>query len=201
MKKTKLTLIAACSLLTSLNADSTDSWISVHYDDEEQKNYQIDLSPTSDYIPEHIAEYQKSIQGTIPLSSEAQRLIADLEARVVELEKQLADEQYKVQQLEKDKITMTDDAGDLQALIAHLNWQVEWQQKQLGIPMLVGWRFHPEHGWLYTDKEVFPYVFRDSDQGWYHFCRDLFQVDNTTWWDQSDRVFFNYETKLWEWWK
>jgi hypothetical protein len=169
-------------------------------DNDEQVLYQNDLSVRDDAnytIPERIFKYQMS---DVPLSTKMEDYIADLESQVSVLKQQLVDQQTHITSLEEELEYNRVSIEDTELYIFYLEEQSRWKDRQLSIPMLVGWRYSPDHGWLYTDKEVFPYVYRSDDGLWYHFTRDIKQVD-TSWHEVSDRVFYNFETESYEYWR
>ena len=178
----------------------TASTLSIFRDNEEQNLYQTDLSVRDDAnytIPERVVKYQMS---DVPLSTKMEDYIADLESQVSVLKQQLVDQQTHITSLEEELEYNRASIEDTQLYIVYLEDQCRWKDEQLAIPMLVGWRYSPDHGWLYTDKELFPYVYRNDDGSWYHFTRDITQVD-IGWHESSDRVFYNFETKSYEYWR
>lgn len=113
--------------------------------------------------------------------------IASLEQRVKQLERQINTAQQDNDQLKRNISQLDLDLQD-----AH-EWMNEYY-KQLFVPLFTGWVYHAQHGWLYTDHDAFPYMYRDADQTWLYFARDHK--------DSSDRrAFFNYTTNEWEIWK
>lgn len=88
-----------------------------------------------------------------------------------------------------------------EALYARINEVTEYRI-QLHIPLVNGWFYHPTQGWIYTDRDTFPYVYRDANKSWYFFERDLRggMVEES---GQGvyGRAFFNYTTNEWEIWE
>lgn len=212
MNKSKisiLSLLAACGLTS--NVYSQD-WISMstESDTNESDEYVIQLSPSQDYTPAFISDYHDTI-STAPVPHDTQVYIDSLESQVASLqaeleqarfdhEQQVQSLEYQISQLESDAFDDVQVKQDLEHEVAHYTWLSDWREQQLFIPMLVGWRYSPTEGWLYTDKQVFPYVYRSDNETWYHFTRDMYAFDNTTVWGAADRVFYNYNTRQWEWW-
>jgi alpha-tubulin suppressor-like RCC1 family protein len=60
------------------------------------------------------------------------------------------------------------------------------------IPHTDGWYYHPGQGWLWTNRETFPYIYRQGDDqnsgGWLYFS----QLP-----DQKDKPLWDYELKDW----
>lgn len=106
--------------------------------------------------------------------------IERLEQRIKQLEQH--NEQQKKELVQRD--LELKDAQD---------WMNEYRA-QLFIPMLVGWLYHTQQGWIYADTESFPYIYRDADRTWLYFSRD--HEPARDW-----RGFYNYTTNEWEIWE
>ena len=59
------------------------------------------------------------------------------------------------------------------------------------VPFTSGWFYDPEDGWLYTDANTFPLVYKHSNETWYFY--ELGSHNN--------RYFFSYKTNEWEEWE
>jgi hypothetical protein len=53
------------------------------------------------------------------------------------------------------------------------------------------WYFDTEKGWLFTNPDVFPYVFRAETNQWFFFSENK----------KDARLFYSYENEKWELWK
>ena len=96
-------------------------------------------------------------------------LIASLEAQKQERDLDLEEFQYKNTGLQEAV-----DALQSQVLTPHTN----------------EWYFEPDHGWLWTNAETFPYIYSSQAQAWLHY-----EIGS------SPRLFFNYKSQKWEEWK
>jgi len=59
------------------------------------------------------------------------------------------------------------------------------------VPFISGWFYDPENGWLYTDAESYPLIYKQSTSSW-HF----YELGS-----HAPKYFYSYETELWEEWK
>lgn len=59
------------------------------------------------------------------------------------------------------------------------------------VPFTSGWFYDPEDGWLYTDADVFPLIYKHESSSWY-----FYELGSHT-----PRHVFSYETNEWEEWK
>lgn len=199
-----ISFIVTCSLVSTSHGSVT--WTFDSDDGQEQTTTTVtadqdpSLSPEGNSVPEHILKYQELFEGTIPFSPEAQARIDELEQQVAQLEQQLQDKQQEVDNLQQTITDVSADSDNLEMLLASYQWSNEQQRMQLLQPMLVGWRYWPAKGWVWTDTDVFPYVYCADDQTWYHFTRDMYAFDVIVAGSEAGRVFYNYTTDTWEWW-
>ena len=75
--------------------------------------------------------------------------------------------------------------------VVELREKLEKCQSLNNTPYLTGWVFAGEKGWVYTDADIFPFVFVESTSSWY-----LYEVGSS-----APRRFFNYQEQLWEEWE
>lgn len=118
--------------------------------------------------------------GVLPSSPE------DLK-RIEQLEQQVSQQQTQLDTLQRDYDTQSEQ-------LEQVTLESESYYNRLYFPLLVGWRYSPDHGWLYTDTETFPYIYRSENETWYFFARELQD-------GQNGRAFYNYTTEQWEIWK
>ena len=123
----------------------------------------------------------------MPSSEQDLMIIDKLRQHVKRLEQQLEDcEDVNAQLIKQSEQTNL-------ALEDAYYWVNEYR-RQLHVTMLTGWFYHEKQGWLHTDQQSFPYIYRNDNQSWYYFARDHEQVDH-------GRAFYNYTTNTWEIWK
>ena len=73
--------------------------------------------------------------------------------------------------------------------IADLREQLEEAIAMARVPFVDGWFYEPAHGWLYTDVNHYPLVYRHDTASWYYYDPG-----------SSPRFFYNYKTGEWECW-
>ena len=83
------------------------------------------------------------------------------------------------------------DASSSNLEVVELREKLEKCQSLNNTPYLTGWVFAGEKGWVYTDADIFPFVFVESTSSWY-----LYEVGSS-----APRRFFNYQEQLWEEWE
>ena len=67
-----------------------------------------------------------------------------------------------------------------------LNLKRSKQRKKMEVSF-----YDPENGWLYTDAESYPLIYKQSNSSW-HF----YELGS-----HAPKYFYSYETELWEEWK
>ena len=125
-----------------------------------------------------------------PALPSAQRDLDTIE-RLRQHVKQLEQEIQSYQQQNQQLLEQSEQTN--LALQDTLDWMNEYY-RQLHVTMLTGWFYHETYGWLYTDQEDFPYLYRNDNQTWYYFARDHEH-------SSDGRAFYNYTTNEWEFWK
>jgi hypothetical protein len=58
-------------------------------------------------------------------------------------------------------------------------------------PFLTGWIYHPDRGWIYTDTEIFPYLYLESTGNWL-----LHEIGSA-----EPHYFFDYNENNWQSWQ
>lgn len=75
--------------------------------------------------------------------------------------------------------------------VAQLTLELKEAIRVAQVPFTSGWFYDPEDGWLYTDANVFPLVYKHETSDWHFY--ELGSHD--------PRYFYSYETDEWHEWK
>lgn len=87
--------------------------------------------------------------------------------------------------------SLNDSVNSLTDVNTRLTKELEEAIRVAQVPFTSGWFYDPEDGWLYTDANVFPLIYKHSTESWYFY--ELGSHDS--------RYFFSYKTNEWEEWK
>ena len=127
-----------------------------------------------------IAELKSKLNQLSDVDNQNQKLNSDLVEHTNTI-KSLASQN---QTLNSNIDTLTDANNQL---TNELNEAIRVAQ----VPFTSGWFYDPEDGWLYTDANTFPLVYKHSNETWYFY--ELGSHNN--------RYFFSYKTNEWEEWE
>jgi hypothetical protein len=75
--------------------------------------------------------------------------------------------------------------------ITQLTSELEEAIRVAQVPFISGWFYDPKNGWLYTDAESYPLIYKQSTSSW-HF----YELGS-----HAPKYFYSYEKDLWEEWK
>lgn len=87
--------------------------------------------------------------------------------------------------------SLNDSVDSLTDVNTRLTKELEEAIRVAQVPFTSGWFYDPEDGWLYTDANTFPLIYKHSTESWYFY--ELGSHDS--------RYFFSYKTNEWEEWK
>jgi len=87
--------------------------------------------------------------------------------------------------------SLNDSVNSLTDVNTRLTKELEEAIRVAQVPFTSGWFYDPEDGWLYTDANAFPLIYKHSTESWYFY--ELGSHDS--------RYFFSYKTNEWEEWK
>lgn len=137
--------------------------------------------------------------------------IAELIKRTEECEKLAVDSNSncevlteKIELLEIDMEIITQNNNELQSKLTKAEetasacnlklikaiQELEEYQAISQTPFLTGWIYQPDHGWIYTDNEIFPYLYLESTGNWL-----LYEIGSA-----EPHYFFNYNENKWQSW-
>ena len=135
-----------------------------------------------------------------------------LKDQVLLLQTQLKDSQFKnstlvthntglsntVRQLQTQVGTLTsantnlkDSVDKSNAQVARLTSELEEASRVAQIPFISDWFYDPEDGWLYTNADLFPLVYKHESSDWHFYALG----------SHNPRYFYSYETDDWLEWK
>jgi hypothetical protein len=97
----------------------------------------------------------------------------------------------QVDMLTRTNTNLTDSLATTSAQVTQLTTELEEAIRVAQIPFTSGWFYDPEDGWLYTDANVFPLVYKHETSDWHFY--ELGSHD--------PRYFYSYETDEWHEWK
>ena len=121
------------------------------------------------------------------LTNENTTLLAKIEALESQISKleNASSEYASVNQNLRESLDVA--TNDNQKLAEELNEAIRVAQ----VPFTSGWFFDPEDGWLYTDANSFPLIYKHNTESWYFY--ELGSHDS--------RFFYSFQTEKWEEWK
>lgn len=99
--------------------------------------------------------------------------------------------QNNVGELTNTNLSLMTSLDESNIKIDALTSELEEAIRVAQVPFTSGWFFDPEDGWLYTDADTFPLVYKHSNKTWY-----FYELGS-----HNSRYFFSYETQEWEEWK
>ena len=181
-------------------------------DSKENKEDGITATPPKLSPPTRpVSELEKEINLLKEENRKKDELIAEISKRADECQKNalesnatcvaISDELLKVQKelsgvLEENRLLQNELTSALQKSddcnleLVELRKQLEECFVLASTPFLNGWVFAKDQGWLYTDKDTFPFVYLESTSSWY-----FYEIGTS-----EPRRFFNYASEKWENW-
>ena len=108
--------------------------------------------------------------------------LADAFAQISLLEEHLNERDIRIADLESEVIQRRHSQQETDKELKELNRIAE-------VPFVNGWVYLPEQGWLWTDAQTYPYVYRSETKSWCYFQQGTLP-----------RLFFDDTSKEWEAW-
>jgi predicted nucleic acid-binding Zn-ribbon protein len=99
--------------------------------------------------------------------------------------------QTQVRTLTSTNTSLKDSVDKSNAQVARLTSELEEASRVAHIPFISDWFYDPEDGWLYTNADLFPLVYKHESSDW-HF----YELGS-----HNPRYFYSYETDEWQEWK
>lgn len=112
------------------------------------------------------------------LKNELAKAIAQIEI----LQNRLDERDIRIADLESEIIQRRHSQQEADEKVEELNRIAE-------VPFVNGWVYLPEQGWLWTDAQTYPYVYRSETKSWCYFQQGTLP-----------RLFFDDTSKEWEAW-
>jgi len=179
----------------------------------------VDLNTTIADLNKTLVEYESNATnyGSVVLKVESQnkelqlkneellKKIADLESELKEsnsassvlvqqntnLADKVVDYTDRINAFASANESLNDSVDSLTDVNTRLTKELEEAIRVAQVPFTSGWFYDPEDGWLYTDANTFPLIYKHSTESWYFY--ELGSHDS--------RYFFSYKTNEWEEWK
>jgi hypothetical protein len=172
----------------------------------------VDLNTTILDLNKTLVEYESNATnyGSVVLKVESQnkellKQIADLKSELKEsnsassvlvqqntnLANKVVDYTDRINAFASANESLNNSVDSLTDVNTRLTKELEEAIRVAQVPFTSGWFYDPEDGWLYTDANTFPLIYKHSTESWYFY--ELGSHDS--------RYFFSYKTNEWEEWK
>lgn len=129
----------------------------------------------------------KELEAKLLTASEENAKLVESNANLtIQLEDSNGDYQAVVQ----TNVSLNNTNEELTSVNEKLTSELNEAIRVAQIPFIDDWFYDPEDGWLYTDAEMFPLVYKHSDKSWYYY-----ELGSS-----KPRYFYSYKTKEWQTW-
>jgi len=157
----------------------------------------VELNATNSDLETLLAEEKAKNSKTTDENSELSKKVEELLAQVNSLQSEnntlKSDNENLnliIRDLSSENTTLTNSNTELNQVVAKLNKDLDRAVKVASVPFIDGWFYDADHGWLFTDAEMYPLVFRNKTQSWHYY-----ELGST-----NPRYFYSYKDKKWEAW-
>ena len=154
------------------------------------------------FFKEKVDQLEKEVESL-------QNELRESELKVEQLMDQLQSREDRIAFLEKSLEEKDDRIANLESeLIQRRHSQQKAQEEAdtlaqiVSVPFVNGWVYLPEQGWMWTNAQVYPYVFRSETNSWCYFeqgtlPRLFFDDSNQKWeaWDSYEEPAFENESE------
>jgi len=155
-------------------------------------DYQDTISGLEEQIEQLMADLNDA-KEEISLKDEAiaelQSTNQELTYENEELRGELAEEVEKNDVLTAQVANLTQDNNNLKYELGVATKQAEEAVKMAQVPVINGWVYDNDRGWIFTDADHYPLVYTHKTDTWHYF--EL---------GSNPRYFFNFKSQQWESW-
>ncbi len=144
------------------------------------KNEILALEAENVDLLKEIAELKSKLNHLDDVNNQNQKLNNDI-----------VDHTNTIKSLASQNQSLNSNIDALSSANAELTSELTEAIRVAQVPFTSGWFFDPEDGWLYTDANTFPLIYKHSNETWYFY--ELGSHNN--------RYFFSYKTNEWEEWE